>query len=158
MDAETLKIRLLQNWPGWLFLSLTVLDYDIIAISKSFGHSKTPITGFRHSGHTEAPTFSRTWKLKIGQFKSPVTGTLTLQNSWGYYQYSMSSSIFAALACRGSVGVGAVSNSTPNSDFLRWYYCITNSQVNVISSCREILISKSSANKLYLKIYQFFLH
>ena len=56
---------------GGYFLSLTISGYHIKTISKSFGRSKRPISGFRHSGRPEAPTSGRTWKLKIAPLESP---------------------------------------------------------------------------------------
>ena len=56
---------------GGYFLSLTLSGYHIITISKSFGGSKRPISGFRHSGCPEAPTSGRTRKLKIAPLESP---------------------------------------------------------------------------------------
>ena len=45
---------------GWVFLSITVSGYHINTISMSFGRSKTPISGFRHSGYPEAQTKLKT--------------------------------------------------------------------------------------------------
>ena len=71
VDAETRKIQVRQNLPGWFFLSLTVSDYYINTISNSFGRSKRPISGFRHSGRHEAPTSGPNLGLKISPIKSP---------------------------------------------------------------------------------------
>ena len=56
---------------GGYFLSLTVSGYHIKTISKSFGCSKRPISGFRHSGRPEAPTSGRNLGLKISPIESP---------------------------------------------------------------------------------------
>ena len=56
---------------GGYFLSLTVSGYHIKTISKSFGRSKRPISGFRHSGRPEAPTSGRNLGLKISPIGSP---------------------------------------------------------------------------------------
>ena len=56
---------------GGYFLSLTVSGYHINTISKSFGRSKKPISGFRHSGRPEAPTFGRNMGMKISPIESP---------------------------------------------------------------------------------------
>ena len=55
---------------GGYFLSLTVSGY-INTISKSFGRSKRPISGFRHSGRPEAPTSGRNLGMKISPIESP---------------------------------------------------------------------------------------
>ena len=65
VDAETRK-----NRSGY-FLSLTVSGYHINNISKSFGCSKWPISGFWHSCHPEAPTSGRNLGLKISPIDSP---------------------------------------------------------------------------------------
>ena len=54
-----------------LFLSLTVSGYHINTTSKSFGRSKRPISGFRHSGRPEAPASGRNLGLKISPIESP---------------------------------------------------------------------------------------
>ena len=56
---------------GGYFLSLTVSGYHINTISKSFGRSKRPISGFRHSGRPEAITSGRNLGLKISPIESP---------------------------------------------------------------------------------------
>ena len=55
---------------GGYFLSLSVSGYHINTISKSFGRSKRPVSGFRHSGHPEAPTSGRNVGLKYHQSKA----------------------------------------------------------------------------------------
>ena len=56
---------------GGYFLSLIVSGYHINTISKSFGRSKRPISGFRHSGRPEAPTSGRNLGMKISPIDSP---------------------------------------------------------------------------------------
>ena len=56
---------------GGYFLSLNVSGYHIKTVSKSFGRSKRPISGFRHSGRPEAPASGRNLGLKISPIESP---------------------------------------------------------------------------------------
>ena len=53
---KTEKSEFVKIDRGGYFLSLTVSGYHNNTISKSFGHSKRPISGFRHSGRPEPPT------------------------------------------------------------------------------------------------------
>ena len=64
---------------GGYFLSLTVSGYHIMTISKSFGRSKRPISGFRHPDCPEAPTSGRNLGLKTSPIETPLKVTLTLQ-------------------------------------------------------------------------------
>ena len=65
------KSELVKIDRGGYFLSLTVSGYHINTTSKSFGRSKRPISGFRHSGRPEAPASGRNLGLKISPIESP---------------------------------------------------------------------------------------
>ena len=98
-----------------IFLSLTVSGYHIITISKSFGCSKTPISGFRHSVYPAARACGRNLGLKISPIECPWKVTL-------YYKAATNTSRAiqvlrpAALACGSSVGVDLGSNLTTKLD------------------------------------------
>ena len=65
------KSELVKIDRGGYFLSLNVSGYHIKTVSKSFGRSKGPISGFRHSGCPEALTSGRTLGMKISPIESP---------------------------------------------------------------------------------------
>ena len=68
VSAENRNIRVSEFTVVAIFCH-SVSGSHIITISKSFGHSKKPISP--HSGDPEAPKFGRTRKLKIAPLESP---------------------------------------------------------------------------------------
>ena len=65
------KLEFVKIDRGGYFMSLTVSGCHINTISKSFGHSKRPFSGFRHSGRPGAPTSGRNLGMKISPIESP---------------------------------------------------------------------------------------
>ena len=65
------KSEFVKTDRGGYFLSLTVSDYHIDTISKSFGRPERPISRFRDSGCLEAPNSGRNLGLKISPIESP---------------------------------------------------------------------------------------